>query len=106
MEQVKLSVRTSIAPSEIIFFEADINYTRIHYHDHSELVSVCLKKVEQQLKSYPFCRIHKSYLINLNYISNGTDKYEVEMANNRLLAISRRKVVKFKRLLKKRAKEL
>ena len=106
MEEVKLSVRTSIAPSKIIYFEADINYTRIHYHDHSEIITVCLKKVEQQLKSFPFCRIHKSYLINLNYISNGTDKYEVEMANNRSLTISRRRVVKFKRLLKKRASEL
>lgn len=106
MEAVKLGVRTSISPSEIIFFEADVNYTRIHYQDHSEIVAISLKKVEQQLKAFPFYRIHKSYLINLNYISNRIDKYEVEMINNRSLSISRRKIVMFRRLLKKRISEL
>lgn len=104
MSQVMLNVRTHISPNEIIYCEADENYTRIHYSNRMEIVPVTLKTVEKRLEEYPFFRIHKSYLVNLQHILEKKEKYEVEMLNNRSLTVSRRKAVEFKRLLKRNQK--
>ncbi|WP_337043803.1 LytTR family DNA-binding domain-containing protein [Emticicia sp. 17c] len=99
-ENVNLSVRTIVAPSEVIFFEANINYTLIHYLTHSEIVAISLKQVEQRVKEFRFCRIHKSYLVNLDYIASVNSRYELEMANKRSLAIARRKAATIRRMMK------
>jgi DNA-binding LytR/AlgR family response regulator len=100
MNEVNINVRTMVSPSEILFCEADVNYTRIHYQDRIEIVAVPLKKIESQLKTFSFFRIHKSYLVNIRHLLHDITTHEVEMSNNRSLTISRRRVSDFRKKLK------
>lgn len=54
----------------IKWFKTDGNYTTIYLNDSSSLVSrVSLKDLEDMLPSRQFVRIHKSFIVNRNYIT-------------------------------------
>lgn len=54
--------------SEIIFLQADGNYTLIHLSDRRELtVSQNLGKFENLVLNHGFLKIHRSYIINPDY---------------------------------------
>ena len=55
--------------ADIYYCKADDNYTEIHLKERKILVSKTLKRFEELLKDFPFVRIHKSYLVNLNEIA-------------------------------------
>ena len=57
-----------IEVSDIYYCKADDNYTEIYIKDKKIVVSKTLKYFEQALSEFPFVRIHKSYLVNLNEI--------------------------------------
>lgn len=75
---------------EIVFCKADDNYTEIHFSNSKKIVSKTLKHFEEVLKEYPFARIHKSYLVNINAIT----KYKkgkggsVELNNGKEVLVS------------------
>ena len=75
---------------EIIFCKADDNYTEIHFENSKKVVSKTLKHFEEVLREYPFARIHKSYLVNINHIT----KYKkgkggsVELINGKEVLVS------------------
>lgn len=54
--------------SDIVFCKADDNYTEIHLEGKKILVSKTLKYFEEALSEFPFARIHKSYLVNVNEV--------------------------------------
>lgn len=54
--------------SEILYCKADDNYTEIYLENKKFLVSKTLKYFEEALSSFPFARIHKSYLVNVNEV--------------------------------------
>lgn len=54
---------------DIVFCKADDNYTEIHLANSKKLVSKTLKYFEDVLSEYPFARIHKSYLVNINAVT-------------------------------------
>lgn len=54
--------------TDIVFCKADDNYTEIHLENKKILVSKTLKYFEEALSEFPFARIHKSYLVNVNEI--------------------------------------
>ena len=54
--------------ADIVFCKADDNYTEIHLESKKILVSKTLKYFEEALTDFPFARIHKSYLVNVNEI--------------------------------------
>ncbi|WP_405208264.1 LytR/AlgR family response regulator transcription factor [Aquimarina sp. LLG6339-5] len=54
--------------SEILYCQADDNYTKIFLNQGQKLVSKTLKYFEDSLKEHGFVRIHKSYLVNVNTI--------------------------------------
>ncbi|MFH6602359.1 LytR/AlgR family response regulator transcription factor [Maribacter algicola] len=54
--------------ADIVFCRADDNYTEIHLESKKILVSKTLKYFEDALSEFPFARIHKSYLVNVNEI--------------------------------------
>ncbi|MBN3582791.1 LytTR family transcriptional regulator DNA-binding domain-containing protein [Algoriphagus aestuarii] len=54
--------------SEIIYLEADANYTQVYTEEKKFVVRSTLKDLEQKLNPNQFARIHKSYLINLEAI--------------------------------------
>ena len=54
--------------SDILYCQADDNYTLVFLENRKILVSKTLKYLEDALFEYPFARIHKSYLVNVNEI--------------------------------------
>jgi two-component system LytT family response regulator len=75
----------------ILFAEAQGNYTKIYTFDNRTLL-VCktLRIIEEMLPQKSFFRIHKSYVVNLNYLT----KYDksiglfVELINGTKLPVS------------------
>lgn len=62
-----------IKPSEILYCEADNNLTKFHLINNKQLL-ICrtLKYFEQILSDYQFVRIHRSHMINLEYVTRYT----------------------------------
>jgi two-component system LytT family response regulator len=56
---------------KIVYCKADNNYTEFTFTEGKKvLISKTLGKVEEQLKTYGFFRVHKKYLVNLNHIKS------------------------------------
>ena len=89
---------------DILYCESDSAYCKLVFTDgKSLLLSKTLKDVEEALHQDEFCRIHNSYLINLNYVR----KYikgeggEVVMNNGMNLPVSRTRKQDFLKLLER-----
>ncbi len=54
--------------SDILYCKADDNYTEIYLEKQKIVVSKTLKYFEDALSGFPFARIHKSYLVNVNEV--------------------------------------
>ncbi|MEM6346562.1 MAG: LytTR family DNA-binding domain-containing protein [Bacteroidota bacterium] len=81
-----------IAVERIAFCEAQNTYTLLHLKDQSNvLITQCLKKVEERLTAFPFVRIHKKHLVNLNYVKRyfKGDGGEVELQDGQILTVAR-----------------
>ena len=84
--------------NHIIYCEADQNYSKIHLLSGKELmVSKTLKHIEELLPHDSFFRIHKSTLINLNYMDNYSrvDGHKVMMENGITLDVANRRIDEF-----------
>jgi two-component system, LytTR family, response regulator len=84
--------------STVMFCEAVDNFTRFHFETRPALL-ICrtLKYFEDILKAHSFFRIHRSYLINPEYVirySKGKGGY-VTMKNNKELEVSTTKKADF-----------
>ena len=78
--------------SEVVYIEADSNYSRFHLNDQSKiLVSKTLKEYESLLPSNRFMRIHRSHIVNLHYIDKFNSKsLSLILFGGIELAVSRR----------------
>ena len=83
--------------SDILFCKADDNYTEIYLEHKKLVVSKTLKYFEDALSEFPFARIHKSYLVNVNEVV----KYKkgkggsVVISNGKELSVSASKKKQF-----------
>ncbi len=62
-----------IKVKDLLFAQADDNYTRLFTSQKMHLISSTLKKVSELLEQDSFVRIHRSYIININYIDKIQD---------------------------------
>jgi two-component system, LytTR family, response regulator len=106
-EDKKVVLRTQdrfhfVKVSEILYCESDGNYTTFYLESGSKImVSKSLKEYDDILAEYSFYRPHKSYLINLTFVT-GFDKAEggyIIMKNNARIPISSRKKEEFLRIV-------
>ena len=71
--KVKLNTRSGyllIRPSEVVYCQADGNYTHIQLSGGSrEITTQNLGSIENILKPGAFFRVSRSYLVNLNYLA-------------------------------------
>ena len=94
-----------IKPEDIVYIKADNSYSELYLENGTEMiVSRSIKNFEDGLKENPcFCRIHKSYLINTQFV----DKYDksnggwVTLSNKKELPISTEKIDTFMSLINK-----
>jgi len=80
--------------TDIMCCQADSNYTYIFTSDGRKIVaSKALNSLEKVLDPDAFVRIHRSYLINLAYVTkfNTSEGYEVTLKNGQTFPVSRRK---------------
>jgi two-component system, LytTR family, response regulator len=90
-----------IIPQDILYFESDNNYTTIYLLNGTKiLISKTIKSIEEELQHSFFYRIHRSFIINSNYITkyNSLDGY-VYLNNSTQIPISDRKRKEFVRFL-------
>lgn len=82
----------------IIYLEAQNNYTKFYLTNGTSITtSKTLKHFEEILPSELFFRIHKSYLVNMNFIKRFTrgDEQFVELITGQKLPVSIRKKDEF-----------
>ncbi|KAB2331860.1 LytR/AlgR family response regulator transcription factor [Bacillus mesophilum] len=83
-----------VDPIEILYVSRDDKVTKIISKQGSFETKLPLKDLENRLSSYRFFRIHKSYIVNLDYVSklspwfNGAYQLELE-GNSEKLSVSR-----------------
>lgn len=89
--------------SDIVYIEADSNYSVLHLHSGSTFVaSRPLKDFEELLNQRYFWRIHKSLIVNFLYISAYSNKngLKVVLKDNTELPVSRRRFAEFQEKVK------
>jgi DNA-binding LytR/AlgR family response regulator len=62
---------SKIGQNEIRFCEALGDYVKIHVSDKIHIVNSTMKNIEEKLKgNKKFLRLHRSYIVNLDYLEN------------------------------------
>ncbi|WP_212005723.1 LytTR family DNA-binding domain-containing protein [Chitinophaga sp. HK235] len=83
----------SLSTNDIVYFEAEGDYTRLCTKDNkSYLSNYGISALEQKLNPVIFSRIHRSSIINVNYIREvirDAGGYQVIMQNNDIHRISK-----------------
>ncbi|MFH6767486.1 LytTR family DNA-binding domain-containing protein [Gaetbulibacter aquiaggeris] len=80
--------------SNIIYCQSDSNYCKIKCLDGKEfLLSKTLKYIEELINNPLFFRVHKSYLVNLNYVTkfDKAREFHVTLVNGEKIPVSVRK---------------
>ena len=102
----KLALPTSsgylfVEPNEIMYCQGDEEYTRITTGSGTYLISKHLKYFEMRLSNTRFFRIHKSYILNLEFIRSmvRTEGGHVVMTNDKLIPIGRSRRREFSLLM-------
>ena len=89
--------------NSIMYCEASSNYCRVICVDGKEiLLAKTLKNIQLLLPPNLFQRIHKSYLVNLNYITrfDRTNSLEIELQNGKKLPVAFRQKNNFMNVFK------
>lgn len=80
--------------NSILYCQSDSNYTKVFLNDGTNFIlSKTLKLIEDLLPSKIFMRVHKSFLVNFNYViyfSRRIDSY-LELSNATKIPVSTRK---------------
>jgi two-component system LytT family response regulator len=80
--------------NSILYCQSDINYTKIYLNNGTSFIlSKTLKLITELLPHSTFVRVHKSFLVNFNYViyfNRGLDAY-VELSNHIKIPVSTRK---------------
>jgi len=91
-----------IDKSEIVYVESDVNYSYLNLNNGEKVVSTQnLSIINGLLSEKEFYRIHKSYLINVNFIKTilKADGGTVVMENEIKIPVARRRKEEFNKLM-------
>lgn len=90
--------------TEIMYFEADENYTKVHTsYGKMIMISKSIGEIENMLPANTFYRIHRSHTINLNFIKtfSRTDGLHITLENGTKLNVSAKRKDELIRILTK-----
>lgn len=89
-----------IAVKDILYFSANPPYVNIHHTSKKYLHTGTLKSLETQLAPEQFVRIHKSLLMNIQYVASYQSRlngdYDLTLSDGSLLRLSRNYAAAFK----------
>ena len=83
-----------IHPQDIMYISREEKVSKIVTVEHEYEVKTTIKELEERLREFPFFRIHKSYLVHLNYVLrlspwfNGAYQLELK-GRDEMLSVSR-----------------
>lgn len=84
---------TPLAVRSVMRFEARDDYVVIHTPERRYLASVRMNELEEQLDPAEFLRIHRSHIVNLNFVtsftSHDTGRLQVTLQDGTRLFVSR-----------------
>lgn len=93
LEYKEKGITRSIRILDIRYFEADGNYLRVHFNNKNVLIRQTLQRLEQKLQPGQFLRIHRSILVNGNFIGSahydGNNQYTFQLKDGTKLNSSR-----------------
>jgi two-component system LytT family response regulator len=75
-----------IATSKIIYIAAAMNYVEVVMTDETVMTYLTLTELLDKLPDADFCQIHRSFVINRNYLK-AIEKTDVKMDNAKLIPI-------------------
>lgn len=102
---VKSGSKVLVPIDQIRFIEAKDDYSCIYTETDRFLSTISLQKLEERLVGHGFFRIHRSYIVNLEYvadvevISAGILQLTIQGFEDKHISVSRRRVVALKRAL-------
>lgn len=102
---VKSGSKVLVPIDQIRFIEAKDDYSCIYTEADRFLSTISLQKLEDRLVGHGFFRIHRSYIVNLEYvadvevISAGILQLTIQGFEDKHISVSRRRVVALKRAL-------
>jgi len=81
-----------VSPSDITRCEGRNNYTHFFLADNTVIItSRTIKEYEEMLTGYNFLRVHKSHLVNLDYVQEITSENKLILKNKTCVEVSRRR---------------
>jgi DNA-binding LytR/AlgR family response regulator len=82
-----------ISVNNVVLLKGNINYTTFYLkHGEEKVVARTLKFFEPFLETHGFLRVHRSFMINPNFVKEYNHKQEfLTMSNGHKAAISRRR---------------
>ena len=90
-----INQRTSkkILVNDVVLLKGDVNYTTFHLQCGKEtLVAHSIKFFEPFLETHGFLRVHRSFMVNPNYVKEYNQEHEIlTMKNGQQANISRRR---------------
>jgi two-component system LytT family response regulator len=94
---------TFIKASEVDWIAADDYYIKLHAHGKSHLLRISMNELEEKLDPKRFLRIHRSTIINFDYVKelhqNPNGEYVVVLKNGTELKLSRNRRERLEQLL-------
>ncbi len=102
---VKSGRKVLVPIDQIRYIEAKDDYSCIYTDDDRYLSTISLAKLEQKLAPHGFFRVHRGYIVNLEYVedvevvSSGILQLGINGIEGKKISVSRRRVVALKRAL-------
>lgn len=89
---IYLTQKLQIASCDVMFLEADINYTIFNLSSGKQLIaSSTLKHFEKIVPQNQFLRINKSTMLNKAFVKN-IRQNKITLKNERVITVSRRRM--------------
>ncbi|CAH0994136.1 hypothetical protein EMA8858_00243 [Emticicia aquatica] len=99
---IEVGGRTKLFSEDVAYFEANINYTIIHYYKgRNKIVATTIGQIHKRIgEECGFIRPNRAYLINLQFINN-YQLGELLLLNNMKVNISRRRIKQLNSIVKR-----
>ena len=99
---IKVGGRTRLFSEDVAYFEANINYTIIHYYQgKNKVVATTIGQIQERIgEESGFIRPNRAYLINLKFVDN-YHLGELVLQNKLKVNISRRRIKRLNNIVEK-----